>query len=116
MCDYQDPFAVIFPADCLESASESKDDIAPALAAGRSVVELSEGRAQGSLFWKARKDSISCEAIKDSKFLLPKALVLDSARGHTSVLEAAERLDYFGGLSRPKVWGGDDDRRALVYA
>src|SRR2546429_5178051 len=77
MTNNQHTLAAIVARDRLIHASQPQDDIAPTLAARRSVVKLAERRARFRQVWIFLLDADARQAIKDAEFPFAQSLVRD---------------------------------------
>src|SRR5439155_534387 len=94
MRDDEDAPSLVMQGDRVEGAAEPEDDVAPALAAGRPVIEFAEIGAQGGLFGMQLHDPGPGQAVEDAEFLLAQALVDDEpgrVRGGAGRRAAAAR-------------------------
>src|SRR5690348_1488595 len=112
MADDQNSLAAVFTRQHFGSAAQAEDDIAPALAARRPVIEFAEQSAEFSLVRIAFHDADGGEAIENSKFLFAESLVDDQRVGifaHAGSLDDETR-----GVPRAEVWRGEDDVGPLL--
>src|SRR3569623_474766 len=89
----------------------AKDDVGPALAAGRAVVELAKTRAVRSFLREFRPDAGSRQPVENAELALPQPLVDDRLRRTAG--KRPGLADQFGRLPRPDVGRAQDDLRPL---
>ena len=77
VADDQHPLATVLARDHLGGAAQAENDVAPALPAGGTVVELSQQSAEFRLVGKLLFDANGGESIKNSKLLFAKPLIHD---------------------------------------
>ena len=63
--------------DGVEHRAQAQDDVGPALAAGRAMVEFAEAAAVRGFFGEAFADADGGQAVEDAEFALAQALVDD---------------------------------------
>ncbi len=112
MADHQDPSITIMKVDGIEHRSKPKDDIGPALAAGRPVIEFAKAPAVRGFVGKSLLDSKAGQSIKNSKLALTKAFINYGARRITR--KCALAADDFGGLLGPNIGGGKNELGPLI--
>ena len=109
VADDQHAAAAVVQGDRVERAAQAQDDVAPALAAGRPVVELAEEAAELGLVGMMPLDAGAGEPVEDAELLLAQALVDDERVALGA--EPACRLDELGRALRPQIGRGQDDVR-----
>ena len=93
--------------DRVERTSEAQDDVAPALAAWRPVIELAQKPAELGLVGMELLDARAGEAVEDTELLLTQALVDDERMALDT--DAPFSLDDLGRALRPEIGRGQND-------
>ena len=88
-------------ADRVEQTAQAQDHVAPALAAGRPMIELAEPAPEPGLLRLVPRDARLGQQIEDTEFLFPQPLVGDETTRPARHSGCAR--DQFGGLARPSI-------------
>jgi hypothetical protein len=96
VADDQHAAVGMMQADRVERAPQPKDDVGPALAAGRAMVEFAEQAALLGLIGEFLADPAGGQPVPQAELALAQALVLDWALGTGG--GAAAVADRGGGL------------------
>src|SRR4051794_38861162 len=84
----------------VDRATQSKDDVTPALSARWPIIELSEELARFRLFRMTLGDSLAGQSVKHAELFLPKPFVGDEF-GIVGKRKTARLPDQLAGLLRP---------------
>jgi len=100
--DDEHTLPTVFARDHFHGAAKAQDDVAPALAARRPVIELAEQEAEIRLLGMELSNAEAGATIENSEPLFAEPLVNDE---RIAVAWQSRRLDdEIGGGARPKVW------------
>src|SRR5688572_24506671 len=112
MGDDEHALVAILQLHRVEQAAQPQDDVAPALAAGRSIIELADVGPALGLEREASGDARLRQAVEAAELLLAQALVGDVDQRPTSEVAALD--DLRRGLQRPHIRRREDDPWPLV--
>src|SRR4051812_33158183 len=112
MADDQYPSPAMVEADGIERAAQAEDDVAPALARRRTVVELTEQAAELRLIRKFLLDAAPGQAVEHAEFLLAQPFI-DEEVTHIHMQPAAG-LDDLRGSPGAQVRRGQHHLRPLI--
>ena len=109
---YQHSLAAVFAGYHLGRAAQPQDDVAPAFAARRPVIELAKQPAELGLVRELFSDPHGGEPVEDSELFFAESLVDDEGVGIFA--HAGGFDDETGGVSGPEVGRSKHDVRSLV--
>src|SRR5690348_3538971 len=104
--------ARVVQAHGVERAPQPQDDIAPALAARRAMIELAEETTKFGLLRVQLLDARARQAIQDAELLFAQALIDDQLRRLTA--PTVMLADELGGMTSARIGRAQDDLRTTV--
>src|SRR5690349_11419115 len=113
MTHKQHALATILARDHFSRTAQAEDHVAPAFAAGWTMVELSKQPAEFGLIGVIRFDANLCEAVENSEFLFAQPFVNDKS---VFVLRQPRRLcHYRRSITRTQIRRSKNDVWSLLW-
>src|SRR4051812_45911886 len=103
----QNAAAAVVQGDRVERTPEAQDDVTPAFAARRAVIELAQEPTELGLVGLELLDSRAGEAVEDTELLLTQALVDDESMALDT--DTPFSLDDLGRALRSEIRRGQND-------